>query len=202
MEGKLRDSSKAIREISFIATAWLRDIHHSLQQQEIRLEQVEQDARNQERGANANTADIGCMQINQELHGKRLERLEGIVHLQGQALLTQERMLKGVGEGEKKIGGELRVQNKRRKEKESTCCPRACPAVGAEGQRASIGKLSTFEILTGLLETSVGEVTSQKEVKGALKRSPGVWKSTSQPQGSGPRRGDKSEPEGSRKSLQ
>ena len=109
MEAKLRGSSKAFREISFIATAWLRDIHHSLQQQEIRLKQVEQDARNQEREANTNTADIGCMQINQELHGKRLERLEGIVHLQGQALLAQERTLKGFGEGEKKIGGELRV---------------------------------------------------------------------------------------------
>ena len=56
---------------------------------------------------NANTADIGCMQINQELHRKRLERLKGIVHLQEQALLAQERTLKGVREGEKKIGGEL-----------------------------------------------------------------------------------------------
>ena len=147
MEAKLRDSSKAFREISFIAMAWLRDIHHSIQQQEIRLEQVEQDARNQERGANANTADIGCMQINQELHGKRLERLEGIVHLQGQALLAQERTLKGVGEGEKKLGRELRVQNPRRKGKEPTCHPRACPAVGAEGQRASTGKPSIGETL-------------------------------------------------------
>ena len=82
MEAKLRGSSKAFREISFIATAWLRDIHHSLQKQEIRLEQVEQDARNQERGVHANTADISCMQTNHELHGKRLERLEGIVHSQ------------------------------------------------------------------------------------------------------------------------
>ena len=141
------------------------------------MEKVKQDARNQERGVSANTADIGCMQINQELHGKRLERLEGIVHLQGQALLAQERTLKGVGEGEKKIGGELRVQNKRRKEKEPTCRPRACPAVGAEGRRASTGKPSTFETITGLSETSVGEVTAHKEVKGALKRSPGVWRS-------------------------
>ena len=107
MEAKLRDLSMAFWEISFIATAWLRDIHHSLQKQEIRLELVEQDARNVERGVNAITADIGCMQINQELHGKRLEKLEGILHLQGQALLTQERTLKGVREGEKKIGGEL-----------------------------------------------------------------------------------------------
>ena len=115
MEAKLKDLSKVFREISFIATAWLRDIHQSIQQQEIRLEQTKQDARNQERGANANTVDIVCMQIDQELHGKRLEMLEGIVHLQEQALLAQERTLKGVGEGEKKIGGELRVQNKRRK---------------------------------------------------------------------------------------
>ena len=82
METKLRDSSKAFMEISFIATAWLRDIHCSIQQQEIRLEQVEQDAQTQKRGANANTADIGCMQINQELQRRRLERLEGTVHLQ------------------------------------------------------------------------------------------------------------------------
>ena len=111
MEAKFRDSSKAFREISFIATAWLRDIQHSIQQQEIRLEQVEQDARAQEKGTNANTADIGCMQLNQELQRRRLERLEGIVHLQEQALLAQERALEGFGEGEKKLGRELRVQN-------------------------------------------------------------------------------------------
>ena len=118
MEAKLRDSSKAFREISFIAAAWLRDTHHSLQKQEIRLEQVKQDARNQERGVHANTADISCMQTNHELHGKRLERLEGIVHSQEQALLAQERKLREVEEGRKKIGGELRVQAQRRENRE------------------------------------------------------------------------------------
>ena len=152
------------------------------------MEQVEQDARTQERGASANTADIGCMQINQELQRRRLERLEGIVHLQEQALLAQERTLKGVGEGEKKIRGELRVQNQRWKGKEPTCHPGACPAVGAEGRGASTVKPSIGETLTGLSETSVSEGTAHKEVKGALKRSLGVWKSTSQPQGSEPRR--------------
>ena len=123
------------------------------------------------------------MQINQELQRRRLERLEGIVHLQEHALLAQERTLKGVGEGKKKFGRELRVQNLRRKGKESTCHPEACPAVGAEGRRASTGKPSTCETLTVLLETSVSEVTAHKEVKGALKRAPGVGKSKLQPYG-------------------
>ncbi len=72
MEATLRDSSKAFREISFIAAAWLKDTHHSLQKQEARLEQVEQDARDQEREIHANTADISYMQTKHELHGERL----------------------------------------------------------------------------------------------------------------------------------
>ena len=58
------------------------------------------------------------MHLNQELQRRRLERLESIVHLQEQALLAQERALEGFGEGEKKLGRELRVQNPRRKGKE------------------------------------------------------------------------------------
>ena len=138
MEAKFRDSSKAFREISFIATAWLRDIQHSIQQQEIRLEQVEQHARAQEKETNANTADIGCLHLNQELQRRRLERLESIVHLQEQALLAQERALGRFGEGEKKLGRELRVQNPRRKGKEPACHSGARPI--AKGQRISIGK--------------------------------------------------------------
>ena len=80
MEATLRDSSKAFREISFIAAAWLKDTHHSVQKQETRLEQVKQDARDQGREIHANTADISCMQTNHKLHGERLERLEGIFH--------------------------------------------------------------------------------------------------------------------------
>ena len=96
------------------------------------------------------------MQTNHKLHGKRLERLEGIVHIQEQALLAQERKLREVKEGRKKIGGELRVQAQRREDREPTCSPRACPAVGADGLRASTGKPSTFETLTGLSQTSFG----------------------------------------------
>ena len=104
MEATLRNSSKAFREISFITAAWLKDIHHSLQKYEIRLEQVEQDVRDQEREIHANTADISCMQTKHELHGERLERLEGIIHSQEQALLAQARKLKEVEEGRKQIG--------------------------------------------------------------------------------------------------
>ena len=106
----LRDSCKALREISFMAVAWLKDTHYSVQKQEARLEQVEKGTRDQGREIHANTADISCMQTNHELHRERLERLEGIVHSQEQALLTQERKLREVKEGRKKIGGELQVQ--------------------------------------------------------------------------------------------
>ena len=88
MEATLRDSSKAFREISFIAVAWLKDTHYSVQKQEARLEQVKQDTRDQGREIHANTADIGCIQTNYKLHRERLERLEGIVHSQEQALLS------------------------------------------------------------------------------------------------------------------
>merc|ERR1712082_378553 len=120
IEATLRDSSKAFREISFIVAAWLKDTHHLLQKQEARLEQVEQDARDQEREIQANTADISCMQINHELHGERLERLEGIVHSQEQVLLAQERKLKEIEEGRKRTGGELRVQAQRLEDWEPT----------------------------------------------------------------------------------
>ena len=73
----LRDSSKAFREISFMAVAWLKDTHYSVQKQEARLEQVKQGTRDQGREIHANTADITCMQTNHELHRERLERLEG-----------------------------------------------------------------------------------------------------------------------------
>ena len=44
------------------------------------------------------------MQTKHELHGERLERLEGIIHSQEQALLAQARKLKEVEEGRKQIG--------------------------------------------------------------------------------------------------
>ena len=48
----------------------------------------------------------------------------------------------------------------------------------------------------------MNEDTVYKEVKGALKKPPGGGKSLPQPQGSEPRRGDKSEPGSSRKSIE
>ena len=103
------------------------------------------------------------------------------VHNQEQALLAQERKLKEVEEGRKKIGGELRVQAQRLEDWEPTCRPRDCPAAGADGLRASAGKPSTLETLTGLSETSAGEVASQEKVEGAFKGSLGVWWLPSQP---------------------
>ena len=143
------------------------------------MEQVEQDARAQEKGTNANTVDIGCMQLNQELQRRRLERLEGIVHLQEQALLAQERALGGFGEGEKKLGRELRVQNPRQKEKEPACPSGACPT--AKGQRTSTGKPSKGETLTGPGKTSLKEDRVYKGGKGTVKKPPGGGKSLPQP---------------------
>ena len=102
MEAMLRGSSKAFREISFLAAAWLKETHHSLQEQEVRLEQVEQDTRDQGREVHANAMDISYMQMNQRLNKERLERLEGLIHRQEQALATSSK-LKEVQE----IGKEL-----------------------------------------------------------------------------------------------
>ena len=77
------------------------------------MEQVEQDTRDQGREIHPNTADIGCIQTNYELHRERLERLEGIVRSHERALLSQERKLREVEEGSKKIGGDLQVQAQR-----------------------------------------------------------------------------------------
>ena len=172
----LRNSSEAFREISFIAAAWLKGTHYSIQTQEARLEQVEQDVRDQEREIQANTADISCMQTNHELRGERLERLEGIVHSQGQALLAQERRLKEIEEGRKRTEEELRVQAQGLEDCEPTGRPKTCPASKADGLRASTG-------------ASVDEVTSQGRIEGALKGPSGARWLPPQLQGSGPRRG-------------
>ena len=73
LEKVFRDLSKAFREISFIAVAWLKDTHHSVQEQEARLEQVKQDIQDQGREIQANIVDIGCIQTNYKLHEERLE---------------------------------------------------------------------------------------------------------------------------------
>ena len=103
MEVALRNSSKAFKEISFITAAWVKDTRHSLQGHEVRLEQIEQDVRDQDREIHANTADISCMQTNHEIHKERLERLEGIIRSQEQVLLAQARKLKEVEESRKQI---------------------------------------------------------------------------------------------------
>ena len=68
-----RDSSKAFKEISFITFVWLKDSHHSVQEQEARLEQIEQDTQDQGREIQANVTDLYCIQVNYELHEAKLE---------------------------------------------------------------------------------------------------------------------------------
>ena len=163
MEAMLRGSSKAFREISFLAAAWLKETHHSLQKQEVRLEQVKQDARDQGREVHANATDISCMQMNQRLHRERLERLEslhrerlerleGLIHHQEQALAATSSKLKEVRE----LGKELRAQTWGREEQEVIGRPTAGPIAGADKQRVSVSAPSTRDTLTGPLETSVG----------------------------------------------
>ena len=79
------------------------------------------------------------MQTNHELRGEILERLEGIVHSQGQVLLAQERKLQEIEEGRKRTEEELRVQAQGLEDWEPTGCPEICPASRAEGSRASTG---------------------------------------------------------------
>ena len=115
------------------------------------------------------------MQTNHELHGERLERLEGIVHSQEQALLAQERKLREVEEGRKKIGGELRVQAQRVEDWEPTCHQGACSAAGSDGLRASTDRPSTPETRKSLSETGACEAASLKREEGAPRGFPGVW---------------------------
>ena len=129
------------------------------------------------------------MQTNHELQGERLERLEGIVHSQGQVLLAQERKLKEIEEGRKRTGGELRVQAQRLEDWEPTGHPKTCLASRADKLRASA-------------EASVDEVTLQGRIEGALKGPSGAWWLPPQPQGSEPRRGVKPETDGARKTVE
>ena len=117
------------------------------------------------------------MQINQELHKERLERLESLIHSQEQALLAQGRKLKEIKEGRKKIGKELQAQNQRLEEWELTCHLTAGPIAGADGRRVSVSVPSALETLTGSLETYVGGITPADRVEGSRKGSPKVWRS-------------------------
>ena len=58
MEAVFRDLCKAFKEISFITVAWLKDTHHSVQEQEARLEKIKQDTQDQGREIQANVTDI------------------------------------------------------------------------------------------------------------------------------------------------
>merc|ERR1711867_413710 len=98
-----------LRESSFLATTWFKETHHSLQKQEVRLQQFEQDPRDQGREVHANATDISCvqmsqrlyreklerlescMQMSQRLHREKLEKLEGLIHCQEQALVATNR---------------------------------------------------------------------------------------------------------------
>ena len=73
MEAVFRDSSKAFKEISFITVAWLKDTHHSVQEQEARLEQIEQDTQDQGREIQATVTDSYCSKTNYQLHEDRLK---------------------------------------------------------------------------------------------------------------------------------
>ena len=43
METAFKNSSKAFKEISILAFAWLKDTHCSVQEQEVKIEQIKQD---------------------------------------------------------------------------------------------------------------------------------------------------------------
>ena len=179
MEATIRGSSKAFREISFLAATWFKETHHSLQKQEVRLQKVEQDARDQGREVHANAMDISCvqmsqrlyrvkleelekcMQTSQRLHKERLEKLEGLIYRQEQVQDATSSKLKEVRD----IGKELRTQTRRLEEWELICQATDGPIAGAGGQRVSVSVPSTLETVTGPLEASLGGVTSADEVK-------------------------------------
>ena len=188
MEATLRGSTKVLREISFLATTWFKETHHSLQKQEVRLQQVEQDARDQGREVHANATDISCvqmsqrlyrerlerlercMQMSQRLHRERLEKLEGLIHRQEQALAATASKLKEVRE----LSEELQVQAQEQEEQEATCPPTVGLITREDEQRVSVSAPSTRETLTGPLGASVGGVTPADPAKGSQKGSPGV----------------------------
>ena len=203
MEATLRGSTKALRESSFLATTWVKETHHSLQKQEVRLRQVEQDAREQGREVHANATDISCvqmsqrlyrvrleklekcMQTSQRLHRERLEKLEGLIYRQEQALAATNSKLKEIRE----IGKELRTQTRRLEEWELICRATDGPIAGKGRQRVSVSVPSTLETVTGPLEASLGGVTSADKVKRSRKGFPRVWRLPPQSQGSEPWRG-------------
>ena len=113
------------------------------------------------------------MQTNYELNGERLERLEGIFHSHERALLSQERKLREVEEGSKKIGGDLQVQAQRVEDWDPTSRQGTFSVAGSDGLGASAGEFSISKAPQGSSETSACEASSQEGVGGAARRSPG-----------------------------
>ena len=74
--------------------------------------QAQADTQDHGQEIKATVTEIYCIQTNYELQKERLERLEGIVRSYKIALLSQERKLREIEEGNKRIGEDLQVQVK------------------------------------------------------------------------------------------
>ena len=99
--------------ISIITFKWLKDTHCSVQEQEVKIEQIQQDTQDHRQEIKATVTEIYCIKTNYELHEDRLERLERIVRNQEKSLISQEKKLEEVKEENKKRGEELQAQDKR-----------------------------------------------------------------------------------------
>ena len=111
METVFKDMSKAFKEISIITFAWLKDTHCSVQEQEVKIEQIRQDTQDHGQEIKATVTEIFCIKTNYKLHEDRLERLERIVRNQEKSLISQEKKLEEIEEENKKRGEELQAQN-------------------------------------------------------------------------------------------
>ena len=113
MEKAFKDLSKAFKEISIITFAWLKDTHCSVQEQEVKIEQIRQDTQDDRQEIKATVTEIFCIETNYELHEDRLDRLERIVRNQEKALISQEKKLEEIEEENKKREEEIQAQNSR-----------------------------------------------------------------------------------------
>ena len=108
-------------------------------------------------------------------------------------MLSQERKLREVEEGSKKIGGDLQVQAQRVEDWDPTSHQGTFSIAGSDGLGTPAGESSTPKTPKGSSETSACEASSQEGAGGTARRSPGDWQLSPQPQGSEPRRGASSE---------